>query len=124
MKDNGKLRVAETGAIRDTSINKLDYEAAISPLVTEAYVEYIERHAILPDGSHRELDNWQKLFGTTEEHKNICIKSAYRHFMDLLKEHDGYDSRDGIDEALGGIMFNIQGYWFAILKERLEKDKK
>lgn len=123
MKDDGISRVSETGANRDTSMGKLDFEAAISPLVLMAYLEYITKHAKRPDGTYRELDNWQLLFGTHEEHRNICIKSAYRHFIDLLMEHDGYDSREGIDEALGGLLFNIMCYWFSILKERREKEK-
>lgn len=123
MKDDGKLRIAETGAMRDTANNKLDYEAAISPLFLKRYVEYIDSHKIKPDGTIRELDNWQLLFGTPKEHRNICIKSAYRHFMDLLLEHDGFKSRDGIEEALGGLIFNIQAYWFSLLKEEEESKK-
>jgi len=123
MKDDGIVRTAFTGANRNSAIGKVDYEGAISPIVTQAYGEFIERHAILPDGTKRSNDNWQNLFGTYDEHKEICIKSAYRHFLDLLLEHDGFKSREGIDEALGGLMFNIQAYWFAILKEKIEKDK-
>ena len=121
MKDNGVLRVAESGAIRNSDIGKIRYQGALSPLVLEAYGKYIEKHSLLPDGTRRNNKNWQNLFGTPTEHREVCIESAWRHFIDVLMEHDGYDSRDGIDEALGGLMFNIQGYWFSILKERLEK---
>ena len=120
MKDNGILRVSDSGAIRNSDVGKIRYQGAVSPLVLEAYGKYIEKHSLLPDGTRRNNKNWQKLFGTPQEHREVCIESAWRHFIDLLMEHDGYESRDGIDEALGGLMFNIQAYWFSILKERRE----
>lgn len=122
MKDNGVIRTSSTGANRNSAEGKVNYQGALSPLVIEAYGKYIQKHAILPDGTVRDNKNWQKLFGTHKEHRQICIESAWRHFLDLLKEHDGYDSRDGIDEALGGLMFNIQAYWFSILKEKEEEN--
>lgn len=119
------LRNFQTGAIRDKQEGKTRYQGALSPLVLEAYGAYIEKHSLLPDGTRRDNKNWQKLFGTPEEHRQVCIESAWRHFIDVLKEHDGYNSRDGLDEALGGLMFNIQAYWFSVLKEREEnKDEK
>jgi|SRR5690606_29218138 len=120
MKDDGVLRMSESGAIRNSDVGKINYQGALSPLILEAYGKYIEKHSLLPDGTRRNNKNWQKLFGTPEEHRQVCIESAWRHFIDLLMEHDGYESRDGIDEALGGLMFNIQAYWFSILKERQE----
>jgi len=117
-----ELRKFESGAIRDKQEGKVRYQGALSPLVLEAYGKYIEKHSLLPDGTHRDNKNWQKLFGTPEEHRQVCIESAWRHFIDVLKEHDGYNSRDGLEEALGGLMFNISAYWFSLLKE--EQDKK
>lgn len=124
MKDNGTLRVAESGAIRNSDIGKIRYQGAISPLVIRAYGAYIEKHSLLPDGTIRNNKNWQKLFGTPEEHRQVCIESAWRHFEDVLLEHDGYKSRDGLEEALGGLLFNINAYWFSILKEREENGNK
>ena len=49
------------------------------------------------------------------------MKSLLRHAIDLWLEHDGFESRDGIDEALGGLLFNAQGYWLELLKEREAK---
>ena len=120
MKDDGVLRMSESGAIRNSDVGKINYQGALSPLILEAYGKYIEKHSLLPDGTRRNNKNWQNLFGTPEEHRQVCIESAWRHFIDLLMDHDGYESRDGIDEALGGLMFNIQAYWFSILKERRE----
>lgn len=122
MKDNGILRVSNSGAIRNSEVGKIRYQGALSPLVLEAYGKYIEKHSLLPDGTRRNNKNWQKLFGTPEEHRQVCIESAWRHFIDVLMEHDGYESRDGIDEALGGLMFNIQAYWFSLLKQNKKTD--
>ncbi len=124
MKDDGVLRMSDSGAIRNSEVGKIRYQGALSPLVLEAYGKYIEKHSLLPDGTRRNNKNWQNLFGTPTEHRQVCIESAWRHFIDVLMEHDGYDSRDGIDEALGGLMFNIQAYWFSILKERRENENK
>ncbi len=123
MKDNGLLRKSDTGAIRNSDVDKINYQGALSPLVLESYGQYIQKHSLLPDGTRRNNKNWQKLFGTPKEHRQVCIESAWRHFIDLLKEHDGYDSQDGIDEALGGLMFNIQAYWFSLLKEGKDGNK-
>jgi hypothetical protein len=123
MKDNGILRMSESGAIRNSDVGKINYQGALSPLILEAYGKYIEKHSLLPDGTRRNNKNWQKLFGTPEEHRQVCIESAWRHFIDVLMEHDGYDSRDGIDEALGGLMFNVQAYWFSLLIERKKKNE-
>jgi hypothetical protein len=123
MKDNGVIRVASTGANRNSSKGKINYVGCISPLVTRAYGEYIESHAVLPDGTYRDTGNWKKLFGTPKEHQQICLESLYRHFIDILLEYDGYESRDGLDEALGGAFFNIQALWYGYLKEKQDGKK-
>ena len=105
-------RYFETGAYRDGVDGKLDYEGFLSPLVLEAFGRYMHSHRIQSDGHLRDSDNWQK--GIPREQ---YMKSAWRHFMDLWREHRGYDSRDGIEEALGGLLFNVMGYWFELLKE-------
>jgi hypothetical protein len=38
--------------------------------------------------------------------------------MDLWMEHRGYPSREGIEDALCALLFNIQGYLFEVLKEQ------
>lgn len=121
MKDNGIIRISSTGANRDSAINKLEYVKYISPIVLKAFAEYMLKHSILPDGTKRAGDNWKKGFGETyRETKDIVFNSDFRHFMDLWLEHDGFESQNGVDEALGGIIFNTMAYWDAILKERLE----
>ena len=104
-------RYFESGAYRDADDDKWDYEGFLSPLVLEAYAAYMHRHRLQSDGQMRDSDNWQR--GIPPEQ---YVKSAWRHFMDLWKEHRGYPSRDGIDEALGGLLFNICGFWHERLK--------
>ena len=99
-------REFETGAYRDTDKDKLDIEGFINPLVLQAYCKYMHKHRIQSNGKYRDSDNWQKGMS-----KDVYMKSLLRHTHDLWMEHRGYESRDGIEEALGGIVFNAFGYW-------------
>lgn len=101
------------GAYRDDDAGKLDYEGFLSPLVLQAFGEYMERHRHQSDGRLRDSDNWQA--GIPREQ---YVKSLLRHVHDLWLEHDGFQSRDGIDEALGGVVFNALGFWYELLMER------
>lgn len=105
-------RYFESGAYRDSVDEKFDYEGFLSPLVLEAYGAYMHKHRRQSDGEMRDSDNWQR--GIPREQ---YMKSAWRHFMDLWSAHRGYPSRDGLDEALGGLLFNVMGYWHECLKE-------
>jgi len=107
------IRTFSSGATRDTDEGKPDYEGFLSPLVIEAYGAYMNRHRIQSDGDLRASDNWQRGIP-----KSAYIKSAWRHFMDWWKEHRGIPSRDGLEEALGGLIFNAMGYWHETIKER------
>jgi hypothetical protein len=117
-----ELRRFETGAIRDTAEGKYEYDGFYHPLVVEAFAGYMDKHRNLPDGSKRGSDNWWGLFG--EDHKSVCMQSLMRHTMDLWKEHRGFESRDGIEEALGGLMFNIQAYWLKVILENKVKGER
>ena len=108
-----KIRVFKTGATRDTDQDKFDYEGFLSPIVLERYAQYMHCHRIQPDGKLRASDNWLK--GIPKEE---YIKSLFRHFMNLWKEHRGYKSQDGIEDALCGIIFNSMGYLYEILKNK------
>lgn len=121
MSEASKIRKFESGATRDTDAGKLDYEGFLSPIVLNAYAEYLHKHRIQRDGNIRDSDNWQKLFGDT--HYDVCMKSAWRHFMDVWMYHRGYKPRETIDDALGGLIFNMMAYWFALLKERGTEQK-
>ena len=117
----GKVRDFGTGATRDTDENKLDYEGFNSPLVMERYAQYMNKHRVQSDGSLRDSDNWQNLFGP--DHLDACMKSGYRHFMDWWKQHRGYEGQDTLEESLCALLFNIQAYLFKILKEKEENKK-
>lgn len=119
MEDNGTLRTSKSGATRDTSTNKMEITKYISPLVIEAFGKYMLKHQIQSDGTKRAGDNWKKGFGTTHtETEDICFDSMSRHFLDLWLDQEGHNSRDGIDEALGGLFFNVMAYWDAHIKEQ------
>lgn len=99
------LRTFETGATRDTDQSKYDYEGFISPEVVRAFGAYMDFNRHLPDGSLRASDNWQK--GIPQD---VYMKSAMRHFMDWWLHHRGRKTTEGLEWALLGLMFNLQGY--------------
>lgn len=112
----GKIRKFKTGATRDTNEGKYDYEGFLSPLVIKRFGEYMNKHRKQSDGSLRDSDNWQKGIP-----KDVYIKSGWRHFIDWWIEHRGYTSRDGIEEALCALLFNVQGYLHEYLKDMGKK---
>ena len=119
------MRKFETGATRDEDATKPDYEAFLSPLVVESYGAYMNKHRVQADGQVRAGDNWQKGFG--ENHQDVCIKSLWRHFLDLWFIHRGYvrkDPKDGhaitLEEACNAILFNVM----AILHVKLKGEQK
>jgi len=112
--DNKKqIRKFETGATRDIDKSKYDYEGFLNPIVLKRYAEYMHKHRKQKDGSIRTSDNWQKGIP-----KDVYIKSAWRHFMDWWLEHRKNKSREGIEESLCALMFNVQGYLFEVLNDR------
>lgn len=105
------IRTFKTGATRDTEEGKYDYEGFLSPVVLQAYGKYMHKHRKQSDGKLRDSDNWQK--GIL---RDVYLKSLWRHFMDVWSEHRGVTSRDGIEDALCGVIFNAMGYLFEYLK--------
>jgi len=112
VEDLGETRKFNTGATRDTNKGKLDYEGFLSPIVLKEYANYMHKHRKQTNNKLRDSDNWQK--GIPQE---VYMKSIFRHFMDLWLEHRGFKSRNGIKTALNGLLFNVMGYYFEILKE-------
>ena len=108
----GEIRQFETGATRDTEEGKNDYEGFLSPLVIEAYGNYMTKHRKQSDGSLRASDNWQKGIP-----RDAYMKSAWRHFLDWWKEHRGLGSREGLIDALCALLFNVMGYLHEVLKD-------
>jgi hypothetical protein len=49
------------GGIRESKDDKVDFEGHLSPLALDLLGRYMHKHRILPDGSRRPPDNWQKL---------------------------------------------------------------
>lgn len=110
------IRKFNTGATRDTDNDKIDPEGYLSPLVLEHYFKYMLIHQIQPDGTKRASDNWQKHFG--EDHYAVCMKSMWRHFLDIWLEHRGFKSREGMEHALMGTLFNVMAYADKYLKDK------
>ena len=114
--DKASIRTFETGATRDTDHGKLDYEGFLSPVVLTRYAEYLNKHRIQSDGKLRDSDNWQKLFG--EKHEQVCMKSAWRHFMAVWKCHRGYKCDESIEDSICAVIFNMMAYLY-----KIERDK-
>lgn len=112
------MRTFETGATRDSIEGKPEYSRYLSPLVIRRYGEYMRKHQVQPDGQVRPGNNWQR--GISLE---SYMDSGCRHMMDWWLEHDGYESREGLEEALMGVIFNAMGYAYEILKEKETYDE-
>lgn len=112
------MRKFKSGGIRDDDEKKgkLDPEGFYSPRVEESYMNYMHKHRKLEDGTSRSSDNWQRYFG--KEHYSVCMKSGWRHFFDWWKEHRGLKSRDGLEDALNGLKFNVNAYLDKYLKNK------
>ena len=117
------MRYNDTGATRDSDEGKYDYEGFFSPLVIERFAEYMHKHRFQADGRVRDSDNWQKGMP-----KAWYMKSGWRHFFDWWKEHRGWPTKEGLQEALCGLIFNAMGYLHEVIKEQIrltqeEKDR-
>jgi len=114
------FRTFETGATRDLDDSKLDFEGFLSPLVLDAYAQYMHRKRKMADGSLRDSDNWQKGIPT-----DAYMKSGFRHVMDWWKHHRGLEDMtvEDLEDTLCALLFNVQGYLFEVLKERRAKQQ-
>lgn len=116
------MRHFETGATRDVDDSKYDYEGFISPRVLQEFGAYMHRHRLQADGQLRDSDNWQKGFG--EEHLAVCMKSLWRHFMDLWLIHRGSKdkARETLGDALCGILFNTMAYYHWVIEHDSDEE--
>ncbi len=105
------MRTFTTGATRDAVEDKPQYEGYLSPLVIRRYGAYMLKHQQQSDGALRASNNWQKGIP-----RQVYMDSMWRHFLDVWLEHDGYESREGLEEALMGLLFNVMGYAYEVLK--------
>lgn len=122
-----KIRTFKTGATRDSAEGKYDFEGFLSPLVIERYAQYMNENRLQTDGKLRDSDNWQKGFG--DKHYSVCIKSFWRHFLDLWFLHRGYkrfDKKDNHEiikeEAICAIIFNSSAYLHKLLIDKLRRE--
>lgn len=106
-------RTFETGAYRDTEDGKLDYEGFLDPAVLERFAQYMHEHRRQSNGEMRSSDNWQKGIP-----RDVYMKSMWRHFMDVWREHREPLDPDVQMEALMGVLFNAMGYTHELLRER------
>ena len=117
-KNNPDTRKFDTGATRDTTEGKLDYRKALSPIVLQRYVQYLDAHRKQPDGSMRDFDDWKQ---------GIPIEAYFeglgRHEMAVWLLHDGFPAEDNhgpvtLEATLCAIIFNSSGWLHEILKEK------
>lgn len=106
------MREFDTGAVRDRDDSKPDYEGFLSPFVIARFGEYMHRNRILPDGSLRASDNWQRGIPRSE-----YMKSAWRHFLAWWTHHRQGRPEEAEDEICA-LLFNAMGYLHETLKER------
>jgi len=107
------MRMFKSGSTRDDDKNKIDPEGFMNPIVIQRYSEYLHKHRIQSDGKLRDSDNWQHGMGLS-----VYMKSGWRHFLDWWLEHRGFASREGLEDAICGLIFNANGYLFEVLKKR------
>jgi len=120
---SGDVRTFASGATRDSSDGKFDYEGFISPLCLEAYGEYMHSHRTQSDGHLRDSDNWTKGMGLS-----TYMKSMLRHVIDLWFMHRGYERKDirtgkvlTVKEVCSAIVFNTLGYLFETITKKEQK---
>lgn len=112
-------RTFDTGATRDLSDHKPDYEGFLSVTAFRAYGRYMLGHRKMADGSLRDSDNWQKGIPI-----DAYMKSLFRHTIDVWDLHRQGDTLldyDGVtpvtlEEALCGVIFNAFGYLHEVTK--------
>ena len=112
------MKYFKTGAYRDSSNNKLDFEGFFSPLVLERYAQYLHKHRVQSDGKLRDSDNWQLGMDIKTYQKGLV-----RHLFQAWGVWRGYKVRDDkgelveLQDALCAVMFNAQGYLYEILRK-------
>ena len=113
------IRKFESGASRDLDDDKPDYEACLSPLVLEAFAEYMKSCTVMADGSRRPGDNWKKGIPLS-----AYMKSLMRHIVDMWKIHQGIEVHDrktgqilSMKTVICAVLFNSMGYLHEWLKK-------
>lgn len=109
-----KIDKFSTGATRDASATKPDFEGFMSPLVLHAYGRFMQYNREMEDGSLRESDNWQLGIPLAN-----YMKSLWRHHVDLHLHHRslGHLAKQTLVWTLCAIIFNASGYLHEVLKK-------
>ena len=125
MADFNRDRVFETGADCSSDAGKPHPSRAWSPLVIAKFAEYMRRHNCDAQPKPRREDQWQLGFP-----QDSFIESAWRHLEAVWAIHQGYEWRDDrgnlvdLEEALCGVIFNVQGYLHQLLFDKLPAEQK
>ena len=114
-----KIRQFETGATRDTVQGKLSYVKALSPIVLQRYVQYLDAHRLQPDGSMRDFDNWKK--GLPED---VYFDGLGRHFVAVWLLAQGFPATDNhgpvtLEDSLAAVIFNASGWLHELVQKRI-----
>ena len=117
-----EIRTFDTGATRDTMAGKLSYVKALSPIVLQRYVQYLDAHRKQPDGSMRDFDNWKK--GIPEE---AYLDGLGRHQMAAWLLAQGYSAEDNhgsvtLVDTLCAIIFGASGWLHKLLEKELKEN--
>jgi hypothetical protein len=107
------MRQFESGAVRNSDHDSLDYEGFLSPTALHRYAVYMHSHRYQADGTLRASDNWTKGIPQKE-----YLKSLLRHVMDVWLLFRGAPAREDKETALCAIIFNAQGLLHEVLKEK------
>lgn len=102
-------RIFDTGATRDSNNNKLAYDQGLSMQVLQTYMEYLNKHRVMKDGSLRSFDNW-KLGIEVPAYR----ESLMRHTIDTIRKSKGLPLREESDlkSLLCAVIFNASGWLF------------
>lgn len=101
-----------SGATRDLSHDKYDYEGFLSPTVIEAFGAFMHANRQTAAGL-RDSDNWQKGIPFA-----AYMKSLFRHFHAAWKGHRAGGESPLMVTDLLAVIFNAQGYLHEYMRER------
>ena len=113
------MREFDGGATRDTTQGKLSYVKALSPIVLQRYVQYLDAHRLQPDGSMRDFDNWKKGIP-----KDVYFDGLGRHFLAVWLLQQGFPAEDNhgpvtLEDSLAAVVFNAMGWLHELVQERI-----
>ena len=116
-----EIRTFSSGATRDTAKGKLSYVKALSPIVLQRYVQYLDGHRKQPDGSMRDFDNWKQ--GIPEE---TYLDGLGRHFVAAWLLAQGFSAEDNhgpvtLEDTLCAILFGASGLLHELLMKKIKR---